>query len=555
MMNQLIIATMLALQSLHYTPGNEMAYLQGYNQPADGGQGVFRWEPTNTAVPDSGIIIPVRGVTTGRWVREFSGPVNARWFGATGNGATDDRPSLSHALASALADGHDLFLPSGTYRLGTYSDARQTKMLIAANYTGKSQQIRIYGEQQTRITTDLYKGTGGYNSMIYFENAFENCVIEHIFFENTHGLPPPVPPSIKNAIGQTNAIGGTGTPGLNNRNFKIRDCVFEGFSTAISVTGTIGTQILDCTFNAPKGRDNAQGTDTSPAVFVWLQSRPNTAPAGSPDNSTPVIDPIVTGCQVNGYTGSLPISDNRLFSHAPMDGFVYGNPVGGIIAHNTVKNCGAELLDVAAYVEGPGQLPDERPVLITDNLLDCSQPRGSADAGHRYQLSGGNYGIRSEAGSSVISGNVIYNATIGIIQSAHGIPADAYVFKRWKITGNTVYISTDTAMHANYGIGIQGHDEEQLRAQDAVITDNTVVLDGVTLRRDFHAFSIAHSNRTTCANNILVVNQTEKAGYGMYFCYLPFSTGAYFRNNTINGPVDGKIHVLGNSTYTDADGK
>lgn len=48
---------------------------------------------------------------TGAWVRKYSGPANAKWFGVTGDGATDD----STALTAALAIVDHLLIPAGTY--------------------------------------------------------------------------------------------------------------------------------------------------------------------------------------------------------------------------------------------------------------------------------------------------------------------------------------------------------------------------------------------------------------------------------------------------------
>jgi len=53
----------------------------GYYKPNDGGGGVFRWSTKSAEIPREGIIY-LSHSGNGRWIREFDGPVNVRWFGA-----------------------------------------------------------------------------------------------------------------------------------------------------------------------------------------------------------------------------------------------------------------------------------------------------------------------------------------------------------------------------------------------------------------------------------------------------------------------------------------
>lgn len=67
---------------------------------------------------------------SGAWVRKFSGAVNVKWFGATGDGTTDDSAAITGAIAllKVLAVNNDgnlykgsqrLLIPAGLYNLGT----------------------------------------------------------------------------------------------------------------------------------------------------------------------------------------------------------------------------------------------------------------------------------------------------------------------------------------------------------------------------------------------------------------------------------------------------
>jgi hypothetical protein len=56
----------------------------------DGGGGLFVYDSTDTASADDGGIIIVDAVGR-RWKRQYSGPVNLGWFGAVGDGVTDNQ--------------------------------------------------------------------------------------------------------------------------------------------------------------------------------------------------------------------------------------------------------------------------------------------------------------------------------------------------------------------------------------------------------------------------------------------------------------------------------
>src|SRR5690606_18805835 len=50
--------------------------------------------------------------------RRYSGPANVKWFGATGDGTTDDTVTLQAAINS-VPEGVSLFFPEGVYIVST----------------------------------------------------------------------------------------------------------------------------------------------------------------------------------------------------------------------------------------------------------------------------------------------------------------------------------------------------------------------------------------------------------------------------------------------------
>ncbi|RFZ81857.1 hypothetical protein DYU05_18750 [Mucilaginibacter terrenus] len=123
------VSNFTALRSYIYSAGNESVFVQGYNLVSDGGQGIFFWNPNLSENDDDGTIIKVTSVTTGRWVRLFSGTVDVRWFGAVGKGSTDDTTSINNALTKFQT----VQITNGIYNITGITMPSNTTLILNTN--------------------------------------------------------------------------------------------------------------------------------------------------------------------------------------------------------------------------------------------------------------------------------------------------------------------------------------------------------------------------------------------------------------------------------------
>lgn len=101
--------------SLRATSGGlgQSITLAGYYSPGDLGGGEFYWAST-AAGDNGGTIFTANG--SGYWVRVLvDDQINARWFGATGDGSTDDTSNLQTVINFCGDNHYKLYLPDGVY--------------------------------------------------------------------------------------------------------------------------------------------------------------------------------------------------------------------------------------------------------------------------------------------------------------------------------------------------------------------------------------------------------------------------------------------------------
>ncbi len=98
------------------TVGGQVATTTGCLERGDGGGGQWYWDLGSSTTANVGTVIGASGV--GRWKRIYNGPICARWFGATGDGTTDDTTALQRFI-DALPVAGEGYIDAGNYRITT----------------------------------------------------------------------------------------------------------------------------------------------------------------------------------------------------------------------------------------------------------------------------------------------------------------------------------------------------------------------------------------------------------------------------------------------------
>ena len=109
--------------------------------------GVFIYDGAQSGVNNGGTIF-------NGWVRQYDGAVNVKWFGAVGDGVTDDTSAIQAAIDAASPNG-SVFIPNGNYSISDSINVTGPITIFGEN-TGSQVNLAGTGIIQTNTTKSIF---------------------------------------------------------------------------------------------------------------------------------------------------------------------------------------------------------------------------------------------------------------------------------------------------------------------------------------------------------------------------------------------------------------
>ncbi|WP_205127109.1 right-handed parallel beta-helix repeat-containing protein [Paenibacillus ginsengarvi] len=118
-----------------------------------GREGIFLYDPADTSAADNSGTVLVSPSVGARFKRIYDGALNVRWFGAKGDGLTDDTASIR--LAVDAARGGSVYFPEGTYIVSADDSVTRASVLLTAEHSG----ITLHGAGNGTVIKAVNNGT------------------------------------------------------------------------------------------------------------------------------------------------------------------------------------------------------------------------------------------------------------------------------------------------------------------------------------------------------------------------------------------------------------
>jgi hypothetical protein len=395
-------------------------HVQGYSALNDGGEGIFVWDSASTATHNIGTIVKATAVTTGRFKRIYDGNrVSVKWFGAAGNGTTDDTSAIQTAIDLAAAGdsgaaitGLIVEFPIGSYKI-TDTLTIDAPNVILRGMAGTS---GVYGENEghgSRITGDLT--SLGTKNMLEIEESY--CVVEQLSFAIN------VPPS--NASFITNRSSGSAI-------------YISSAAIAVVVRNCRFTNQYDCIYLDDGSRIKVQSCDFVNYLSSGITSSTydDTTASTADRSSGRIIDCLFSSYGTYSYASAAVTGVGiRILSGGGLlvSGCYFLQGDGGIhIAWETAESTSIHFNIVGCSFDGPTS-SGAKHIDIYDGTASTGDSPCVTISGCSFSIASGGWGVYLRGGfaSTAIVGNSFNNYGKGV-ECISGST-------KYAITGNTFY--------------------------------------------------------------------------------------------------------------------
>jgi hypothetical protein len=371
------VATRTALKALDPTKDTVAVLTEA------GREGLFLWYAGDystqiTADTQEGIYVKATAIasTSGSWVRVYTGAASVKWFGATGDGTTDDATAIQKAIDLV----RDIWFPQATYAVGTRLQVGNGTSSAVSTKNGYNLRGSTAGTTSVETGPVLQptrlKWIGStFNSILRIDGPMVGCNINGLVFDcnniaGSNGIHTRhMMLSTWQDVVVTNNTG-TGiihesypsfagsVQGANKNTFtnvRVVGCGAQGSGIRIGNTAGTSGDVLDVAQNVWINCHFERDGTHAPAFSIWL---------GFTDNIT-FIETVVTasggslgvGVYIQEPTGGTlnTFPDEVLFLNCPiLDGFVASGtwtPSGGVICYPYPTGDG-EPIPTSDYIRG-----------------------------------------------------------------------------------------------------------------------------------------------------------------------------------------------------------
>lgn len=158
-------------------------YVKGYWGIGDGGSGLFVF--TNTALSTN---LGTRFGVIGQgysWERQHDGQINVKWFGAKGDGATDDAARVQAAVNYASANNFAVYMPASRYVMVAAITLPSNTIIYGEGLDSEIVSLNGFTVSGvTNVTISKLKFTGPYSKAVNVTSA-TNVTVERIMFQGS----------------------------------------------------------------------------------------------------------------------------------------------------------------------------------------------------------------------------------------------------------------------------------------------------------------------------------------------------------------------------------
>jgi hypothetical protein len=492
-----ITSNLASLRALGAQANGVQVAEAGYTTPGDGGGGLWYYDTSSTATENVGTIVKPTGVSgAGRFIREVQGqPYNVKWFGAKGDGVTDDGPAIQSDIDAVYAIGSGaVFVPQGTFILNTVTAPYYLLTIrdkVSVGGVGPSSILKA-GPGLRNSTTGLailYNHTDYVSDLTISDltidyNGQNNLVLSS-YGSNAH----------------INRTGGNIASGVMIRNVAFKNSAghhFIWFGLNSADSRNTKNSIVGCSFS--ESGLSIAGNQTTDHSSIYMGSTNSVVANNSFVNTTQ--DYVGTAIELHSdgtaATGNTVVKydhgvnlggDSNTVNNVTISGNAFKSVVRGVVLW-TLSNYTIDNL------------------IVSNNTISVADNEGTAYAAGAGVVYAGNFDTSTSTSSMwTISGNDIEAENVNTSSFDYTITGiDINAVAGLSITGNTI--------SGLKGEGIRLEAVAGKAHSDVIIANNTIRSCGYTSHAGRNrGISLATNASTNLATNVAVRSNVITAGH------------------------------------------